>query len=1503
MRTSPSHARPPVVMGEPSLVPFTPRLLQLLQRRRPPPLSPSAAVGLVDPPLRLSLPSALLFIDVSGFTSLTESMSQKGASGLEQLTVTLNGFFALILHCIGGHRGDLLKVAGDALIVAFYDEDAADAAATRLFSPSHTASCSSSPSASSADASSTDGGLPLLTLRALRAALSLQSTVVCDGSLPLRLHIGATCGLTHYIVVGGEEQLWAVGGLTADIEAADTEATPIPPSSLPPPLPDLGLSAPATTEPLSPSTCSTASSVFSTFSPPSIPTSVAPHPIEPPSPTSPPRLTTADSPDQSLLSRARPRPLVLPRPPSDPSLFVVHRAGGSRWEFLAVGPAFDDLTTTVSDSKTGEVVCSGQLWARVSEVADVKGSQLDNGTGNWKVSACEPRHGAPLGKPEDEEAAAEGGVGPRSQPVVVSSHLQSPLVSFAMPALLSRLHTGLSSQSLWLGEYRRVTVLFISLPNPLHCQPPPPSTQSPPDSLPTDVQAAFHESKESGTASSQSSDRASPALPVLSPTASDSSSSSLASSSSSSAASSSIAVPSWLESFHQVVRTMQRAVFTLGGQVRQLLVDDKGCALIVAFGLPPLAQEDDAARALMAALDLLSAVHAQHPQVADSVSIGATTGRAWCGAVGSDRRKEYALVGDIVNLSARIMGNAVTRRRVMCDEETMRACGGRVRFSSNSRQVLVKGRVGLVMLYEPLGKARLSSSQPATAPQSRTDSPKTAQSSPVSSLFDRSIRRSLSSKSTSSAIVAHSPSTPGADWSRAFASPPLDESRALHSRDVALSRIASILVQSVGSVNGDDAAAEVDAQPADSSAAVAPVVVLEGGAGQGKTYLTARVAEQCRAAGMVVLIGTADSIEANSPFFAIALVLQDVVRLELTRLQRLQEEADEAKEVFSAPAVSAHSALLSLLPEADRRYVSLLYPLLPDCDEAERAPLLAVEVSMRPVLTRRLMRSLLLSHCQRHPSTVVLIEDAHWVDLQGWTLLRELTELIPTFRLMVTCRPIPAPDVISPASLSSPSASLWTMYAAVTEHPRCHHLVLAGLDLRTTTDLAIAFLGCRVLHPALASTIHQRSDGVPLFIQHLCSYLSEAHLVTVSSSGIARLDELQLANVTLPSSLEGLLASALDRLHPDCQLTLKVASVVGRHFSLSLVAACHPLAVDHAWLQSMMALAEQQRIVEKQTKAEADRGQLQSQRPYTGGEEGEEEEEESDEELRDAHYRFTHQLVRDAAYSSLLYQQRRDLHAQVADHLRLLSEADSGQDAHLSSPFSKPQTSTSGVRSASAQLLSHHYWLSVCVSGNVVAEKPDQRLLQCAVEYLLQTASGSRQLGAMDAVGLLLCLAARGLRRLQDEDRRDVLQVRWLYLVLGSEILYNLPLVQMLAIELGDASSAEGAGTHAVGSRCLRAFAHRMLSALAAKAVLKNLDPMQLQGTPLRCSNSAHHTRSPCAVTQRPCCHVPVCALLCHRPSLHRAVQRVVRLSVSGQLCGVASLRGAARAGVDCHRA
>ena len=179
-----------------TLTPFTPSLLlQLLQRHLTSTQStPSRPSSPLDPnnqtPWSTALPSSILFIDVSGFTSLTESFASSGGSGLEQLTHSLNSYFSSILLQIESHQGDLLKVAGDALIVAFYNWT--DKAVEETKDP-----------------------LPLLCHRAVSCALALQAApTFTAGGVTLGMHIGVTSGVTRYIGVGGTEQQWGTGSGT-----------------------------------------------------------------------------------------------------------------------------------------------------------------------------------------------------------------------------------------------------------------------------------------------------------------------------------------------------------------------------------------------------------------------------------------------------------------------------------------------------------------------------------------------------------------------------------------------------------------------------------------------------------------------------------------------------------------------------------------------------------------------------------------------------------------------------------------------------------------------------------------------------------------------------------------------------------------------------------------------------------------------------------------------------------------------------------------------------------------------------------------------------------------------------------------------------------------------------------------------------------------------------------------------------------------------------------------
>jgi class 3 adenylate cyclase len=130
---------------------------------------------LLDQNNRLVLPNVhtyhrvtLLFLDVSGFTSLTEQYSNDAHLGVDQLTHTLNVYLTYLVSTIFFYCGDIYKFAGDALLALWIDKPE----------------------------------------RALQCALALQNkynTYETDVQVVLRLKIALTFGSVRIVFVGTDE--------------------------------------------------------------------------------------------------------------------------------------------------------------------------------------------------------------------------------------------------------------------------------------------------------------------------------------------------------------------------------------------------------------------------------------------------------------------------------------------------------------------------------------------------------------------------------------------------------------------------------------------------------------------------------------------------------------------------------------------------------------------------------------------------------------------------------------------------------------------------------------------------------------------------------------------------------------------------------------------------------------------------------------------------------------------------------------------------------------------------------------------------------------------------------------------------------------------------------------------------------------------------------------------------------------------------------------------------
>ena len=93
------------------------------------------------------------------------------------------------------------------------------------------------------------------------------------------------------------------------------------------------------------------------------------------------------------------------------------------------------------------------------------------------------------------------------------------------------------------------------------------------------------------------------------------------------------------------------------GYLNKVDMGDKGSKYIILFGTP-VGHEDDEERALRCALDL--------QQIPDRpVRVGINTGFVYCGQVGSPVRQEYTVMGDTVNMAARMMQAAAPGQILM----------------------------------------------------------------------------------------------------------------------------------------------------------------------------------------------------------------------------------------------------------------------------------------------------------------------------------------------------------------------------------------------------------------------------------------------------------------------------------------------------------------------------------------------------------------------------------------------------------------------------------------------------------------------------------------------------------------------------------------------------------------------------------------------------------------------------------------------------------------------
>jgi class 3 adenylate cyclase/tetratricopeptide (TPR) repeat protein len=553
--------------------------------------------------------------------------------------------------------------------------------------------------------------------------------------------------------------------------------------------------------------------------------------------------------------------------------------------------------------------------------------------------------------------------------------------------------------------------------------------------------------------------------------------------------------PGTLRRANDLVCAVQEELYEYEGSVNKLGVDDKGATMVAAFGLPPVAHEDDPVRAVRAALG----IQAQLRRLGVRYAIGVATGRAFCGSVGSDLRREYTMIGRVGNLAARLMQTAPDD--VVCDGATRQVAEAKLAFEALPPR-RVKGVAEPVAVFRPGGERRA-----------------------------RARSRSLVGRT--------------------------------HERGLLSERLAALRDGQGGTL------------------------LIEGEAGIGKSRLLDDLVEQAAGQRVRTLVGAADAIRSTTPYHAWRPVFESL--LDLTDV--------------SGPEARRGRVLdwLRGRPDLER-----LAPLLGDVLPLDLPPdelIGQLQGQVRADNTRRLLIGALGAASEEQPLLIV-IEDAHWCDSSSWALAWLVSQRASAILLVLALRP-PAEPVPE--------------YERLRQAPDAQHLRLDPLPPDDVAALVQQRLGVTSVPQPVADLIGEHAGGNPFFSEELAYALRDTGAITVANGSCRIAPGADLEALSLPETVQGVVLTRIDRLAPPQQLTLKVASVIGRSFAYRLLRDVHPIAADRPALPDQLDSLRRRSLV-----------LLEAPEPQLA-------------------WMFKHVITRDVAYDLMLHAQRQPLHRAIAE--------------------------------------------------------------------------------------------------------------------------------------------------------------------------------------------------------------------------------------------------------------
>lgn len=686
-----------------------------------------------------------------------------------------------------------------------------------------------------------------------------------------------------------------------------------------------------------------------------------------------------------------------------------------RWEYLVAGEPIAQVGLAETAAGIGEVCLSLTAWELIKDqfVGTLLASNVVRLEGFNLLNSVADRRLLNIGE---------------SPPIAIYDEMQERLERYVSVGVVERLKVG---QTNWLGDLRRVSVMFLNLPG-----------------MDYDTDGV-------------------------------------------------------LDFISTIINSIQNILQVYEGTLNKFLVDDKGSTLVIGFGLPPFSHEDDSVRCAIAGMALLENLRSLGLQP----KIGIATGTCYSGVIGSQQRREYTIIGAVVNLAARLMQAA--QDGILCDERTFELAKTRIQFESLT-PIKLKGIKDAVQVFYPLREVR-------------QDLPWWMVGKTEKSIVGREKERLL---------LGHK------------------------------------LEQVKLGVSG--------------------VVVICGEAGIGKSCLIENLLLQAQELGVGSLVGAGNAIARSKPYHAWNAVFSHL--WDLSFLTNLEAKKSQILDLLEdEPQWLEKAALLNEVLGLD----------LPDTEVSA-----ALVGQQRAEATRDLLVQLLQDSVNRSPKLLVL-EDAHWLDSSSWALVLAVAQKVKPLLLAIGTRPM--------------GEQVPEEYDRMLRIEGVEQLHLEAMPATDTLDLLCRRLGVKSLPDSMAELIEKKAEGNPFFSEELAYGLREAGVIEIQNgecriaAGVGNLNELNF-----PATVQAVIASRIDRLSPREQLTLKVASAIGRSFGFRLLQDIHPIEEDKPELPNYLMKLERFDLTPMETPEP------------------------------DLRYMFKHIITQEVAYGLMLHSQRRQIHESLA---------------------------------------------------------------------------------------------------------------------------------------------------------------------------------------------------------------------------------------------------------------